>query len=256
MIHMASITLDKKEWLKHLGQFGESVNDLKLILTESKLSYSVGFQTHYLSVTQTYPQSVKKTGDIHISSLDKVCAFLKKCEGLVTLKQMVNGKTLYISSGNFKMQLPVTDCKSTQMIPTYERLVKKAEKSMWESFGQDDYTLHGKVEMKEILKLASLKRLMDKNADFVVVANADSEELSVSAGKQHTVKLFASSKLIDVEGPKHSLTSNYGPWLLPCLSLVDNTLQSTIHFGMATGLVVQQSTDVCERLLIIIDQEE
>ena len=112
------------------------------------------------------------------------------------------------------------------MIPTYERLVKKAEKSMWESFGQDDYTLHGKVEMKEILKLASLKRLMDKNADFVVVANADSEELSVSAGK------------------------------LPCLSLVDNTLQSTIHFGMATGLVVQQSTDVCERLLIIIDQEE
>ena len=69
---MASITLDKKEWLKHLGQFGESVNDLKLILTESKLSYSVGFQTHYLSVTQTYPQSVKKAGDRYISSQDKV----------------------------------------------------------------------------------------------------------------------------------------------------------------------------------------
>ena len=82
------------------------------------------------------------------------------------------------------------------------------------------------------------------------------DDYVISTGKQHTVKLFASSKLIDVEGPKHSLTSNYGPWLLPCLSLVDNTLQSTIHFGMATGLVVQQSTDVCERLLIIIDQEE
>lgn len=255
---MASITLDKKEWLYHLGQFNGSMNDLKISVLDSPvcIGYSAGYQTHFIKVYQAYPEAKAKAGNLTISNLDKVCAFLKKCSGNVTLKQIDKGQTLYVTSGSLKMNLPLTDMKSTQLVPTYEKLVKKAKDANWEKFGMDVYTLHGRTEMADILKLATLKTLVSSDSDFSVSANADSKEISVAAGKAHDVKIFATSALSDANGPKTTVKSSFGPWLLPCLGLIDASMTSRVHFGEASGLVIEQSGTNVKRLLIIIDQQE
>lgn len=255
---MASITLNKSEWLHHLGQFNSSMNDLKISVFESPvcIDYSAGYQTHYINVSHSYPDATAKAGTLLISDLDKACAFLKKCSGDVTLKQVNNGSTLYLTSGNLKMNLPITDIKSAQLVSTYHKLEKKAEESNWEKFGLDVYTLRGKSSLRDILKLATLKGLVDSDSDFSISANATSGEIIVAAGKAHDVKMFATSALADAEGPKTTVKSNFGPWLLPCLSLINTNLNSRLHFGEATGLVVRQADNVTKRLLIIIDQQE
>jgi len=254
---MASITLDSKEWLKHLGQF-DGINDLKIHVSEpSTLSYSVGYQTHYFTVKEEYSDKVvTKGGEIVISDLEKTCAFMKKCKGGVTLKQMSNGKTLYVTNNSLKMQIPVTDCKSTQLVPIYEGLVKKAEKNMWQSFGNDTYTVHGNAELADMLTLSSLKKLIGTGSDFYISANAESGEISITAGKEHNVKLYATTKLNDAEGPAYTVRSNYGSWLLTCLAYIEAGTQSKVHFGAATGFVVEQTGEKKKRLLVIIDQEE
>tara|TARA_R100000152_G_C6759493_1_gene183437 strand:+ start:157 stop:918 length:762 start_codon:yes stop_codon:yes gene_type:complete len=253
---MAKMTLDSKEWLKHLGQF-DGINDLKVHLTApSTLSYSVGYQTHYFTVSEDYDNAIEKSGEITVSDLEKVCAFLKKCSGDVTFKQLSNGKTLYIANDSLKMQIPVTDCKSTQLVPIYEGLVKKAEKNMWQTFGNDTYTVHGKAELADMLKLSSLKKLINSGSDYFITANAESGEISINAGKEHNVKLYATTKLNDAEGPAYTVRSNYGSWLLPCLAYIEAGTESEVHFGAATGFVVEQKGDKKKRLLIVIDQEE
>ena len=253
---MAKAILDSKEWLKHLGQF-DGINDLRLHLTSpSTLAYSVGYQTHYFTVTEEYDGAVLNSGQITISDLEKVCAFLKKCSGDVTLKQMSNGKTLYIANDSLKMQMPVTDCKSIQLVPIYEGLVKKAEKNMWQSFGNDIYTVHGEAELADMLKLSSLKKLINTGSDYYITANAESGEISITAGKEHNVKLYATTKLTDAEGPAFTVRSNYGSWLLPCLAYIEDGTKSKVHFGAATGFVVEQMGEKKKRLLVVIDQEE
>ena len=255
---MASITLDKGEWLHHLGQFNSSMNDLKISVFESPvcIDYSAGYQTHYINVSHSYPDATAKGGTLLISDLDKACAFIKKCSGDVTLKQVSNGNTLYLSSGNLKMNLPVTDMKSTQLISTYQKLEKAAEESNWEKFGLDVYTVQGESNLRDILKLSTLKGLVDSDSDFSISANVKSGELVVAAGKAHDVKMFATSAFTKATGPKTTVKSNFGPWLLPCLSLIDTDMNSSIHFGEATGFVVHQADAVTKRLLIIIDQQE
>ena len=255
---MAHMTLDKKAWLSHLGQFDSNINDLMLTIYDKPvcLGYAVGYQTHFYRVYQQYKDAAIKEGVIHISDLDKVCAFLKKCYGDVTIKHAKGGKTLYVTGGNLKMNLPIMDLKSSKLVPTYEKLVKAAEESDWDAFGNDTYTLYGKTQLSDILKLSGLRNIVKNNSDFVVSADATSNEIAISVGKTHSTKLFANGEIKDAEGPKHAVTSNFGPWLLPCLGLVDPTMPTRIHFGDATGLVVRQADNMVKRLLIIIDQQE
>jgi len=255
---MAQMTLDKKEWLTHLGQFDSNMNDLNVnvMVNPTCLGYSAAYQTHFLKVYYHYPDAPAKEGTLNISDLGKTCAFISKCAGPVTIKQIKGGKTVYITSGKMKMNIPVTDMKSSQLVPTFEKLVAKAEKSEWASFGQDTYTLKGKTQMTDILKLATLKSIVNKDSDYKLTADADSSELTISVGKAHDVKLFATSELREAEGPKHSVSSSFGPWLLPCLGLVNPKMVSRIHFGDSVGLVVRQSDNMVKRLLIIIDQQE
>ena len=254
---MPTLVLDKDELLSHIGQFPQNINDLRLDLSEDTqvMTYAVGYQTHYLRVKKTLSSGIEKAGSIIISDLDKLVAFVKKCKGQVKLKQMSNGKTLYVSCGNLKMNLPITDCKSTQMLPNFDKLVKNAEADNWRSFGVDNYDVHGITNLKDFNSISSLKRLIANNSDFKITANADAGEISVAVGKEHDVKIFATSTLDDSEGPVHSVYSNFGPWLMPCLGLVSPS-PAKVHFGQATGLVVEQEGSNEERLLIIIDQQE
>lgn len=254
---MPTLVLDKDELLSHIGQFPQAINDLRLDLSEDNqvMTYAVGYQTHYLRVKRTLSTGIDKAGSIVISDLAKLVTFVKKCKGQVKLKQIANGKTLYVSSGNLKMNLPITDCKSTQMLPNFDKLVSKAEESDWRSFGMDNYEVHGTANLKDFNSISSMKNLIANNSDFKVTANAEAGEISVAVGKDHDVRIFATAELDDSEGPAYTVYSNFGPWLMPCLGLVSPSA-ATLHFGQATGLVVEQEKSNEERLLIIIDQQE
>ena len=254
---MPTLKTEKEELLNHIGQFPQNINDLRLDVSEDTqtMTYAIGYQTHYLKVKRTLSTGIEKSGSIVISDLAKLVTFVKKCKGQVTLKQIANGKTLYVSSGNLKMNLPITDCKSTQMLPNFEKLVTKAESVDWNAFGVDKYEVHGIADLKDFKSLSSMKNLIANNSDFKVTANAEAGEVSVAVGKEHDVKIFATTELTDSRGPAHSVYSNFGPWLMPCLGLVSPS-SATLHFGQATGLVVEQEKANEERLLIIIDQQE
>ena len=257
---MASITLDKKTWLKHLGQFQSNINDLCLIVYEnpSCLGYGVGYQTHFYRMFEQYPDASNvKAGKLEVSDLAKVCTFLKKCDGMVTMKQTSGGKTLYVYQGNLKLSMPVTDIKSNKIVKNYEALVKSAQEDDWDSFGADDYKVSARTKLAEIIKLSGLSSLVSKNADYRVSVDTDAGEISVSMGTQHDTKVFAVSHLSDIDAASgnHEYHSSFGPWLLPCLSLVNPNMTSRIHFGENTGLVVRQTSNTVQRLLIIIDQQ-
>jgi|19_taG_2_1085344.scaffolds.fasta_scaffold00087_20 hypothetical protein len=259
---MAQITLDSKEWLAHVGQFSDVISDLVINVfeTPNAIGYSAGYQTFFLNVSRAYPDAKAKAGPLTFSDLTKACAFLKKCSGDVTIKQVKNGSTLYLASGSFKLSLPVTDSKSQQLVKTYAKLVKEAKGNKWKTFGADTYTVHGRTKMSEILKLASLKNIVTKyGADYSVTMDVENEEISASAGKTHDAKIFASSTVTDVTLEKKGIKtvkSNFGPWLLPCLGLVDGGTTCRFHFGDASGLVIEQTETNLKRLLIIIDQQE
>ena len=259
---MAQITLDSKEWLSHLNQFGDVINDLVIDVYEkpNAIAYAAGYQTFFLSISRAYPDAKAKAGQLTFSDLSKACAFLKKCKGDVTIKQVKGGSVLYMQNSTFKMSLPVTDSKSQQLVKTYSKLVKGAKESNWKKFGADNYTVHGRTSMGEILRLASLKNIVTTyGADFTIHIDVEGGVLSASAGKKHDARIYASTDMTDITLDKQGITSvqsNFGAWLLPCLGLVDGDITCRVHFGDASGLVIEQTSTDLKRLLIIIDQQE
>ena len=114
--------------------------------------------------------------------------------------------------------------------------------------------------MTEVLKLASLKGIVTKyGADYSITIDVEAEEISAAAGKNHDAQIFAASTITDITLEKKgikSVKSSFGAWLLPCLGLVDEGTTCRIHFGDASGLVIEQTETDLKRLLIIIDQQE
>lgn len=252
---MARITLPKRDWQKHLGQFQGNVNDLSLIIYDNPvcLGYAVAYQTYFYKMFQQYPGVKVKPGRINISDLSKVNSFLKKCDGDVTIRQADGGKTLYIINGNLKMTLPIMDILSDKIVTNYEKLIDTAVEDDWQTFGGNVHELSATTKLTEILRLSGLTNLVNKNSDYVISANQS--EISVSVGKQHDTRMFAVSKLEDADGPNHTLEASFGPWLLPCLSLVDANMKSKIHFGDQCAIVIRQTNESVQRLLIIVDQQ-
>ena len=252
---MARITLPKREWQKHLGQFQGNVNDLSLIIYDNPvcLGYAVAYQTYFYKMFQQYPGVKVKPGRINISDLSKVNSFLKKCDGDVTIRQADGGKTLYIINGNLKMTLPIMDILSDKIVTNYEKLIETAVEDDWQTFGGNVHELSATTKLTEVLRLSGPTNLVNKNSDYVISANQS--EISVSVGKQHDTRMFAVSKLEDADGPNHTLEASFGPWLLPCLSLVDANMKSKIHFGDQCAIVIRQTNESVQRLLIIVDQQ-
>ena len=93
---MATLEIDRDELLSHISQFSQNINDLRIDLSADNqmMSYSIGYQTHYLRVKRTLTSGIDKAGLLIISDLAKLVTFVKKCKGQVKLKQISSGKTL------------------------------------------------------------------------------------------------------------------------------------------------------------------
>ena len=249
--------------LKHLSAVNDAVKDLKIEVKGGEnpsLSYSFAAMTHYLEVTDDIPEAVvKNDGELIFSDIPKKIAFLKKSKGDVVVKQMLNNR-LSIASGKKKITIPCFEVNSSQLVGKYSRLLDAGEKSGGVQFSTAVLSLGARFNMKEIKDIASMGKLIPKDAEYKVQANATENEVMVKVSKGGNASLFATADLEDTEGGEGTITSSFGHWLLPCLMMM-NDGKAKMYMGDGTPLILNQGVDEnhdggFSRTLVVIDQED
>jgi|TARA_R110002020_G_scaffold197254_1_gene398314 hypothetical protein len=251
---MSKAVLESKEWLNLLGSIGERMEDVKLVLNKSgTIEYDAAHSSHYIHYKGTYPDAVKESGNLVFTDLKKAKTFLKKCKGNVTIQQ--SATRLSLKSGTMKMTLPILDCKSTQLAPTLAKLTLKAKNGKWGTFGRGVFTTHGETDFSDLIDGANIAKSLSADADFLIKANADEKELVLHAFKKGGAAIICTATIENAQGPNHTVSSSFGPWLLSCLSILNPKVKSTFHCGDSTVLAVEQSGEGWERTIVVIDQQ-
>lgn len=263
---MPLVTLNAKEWLKHLvplielpdvviryGYGGGTGKGIEY--PAESIEYTVAFNTHYYNCSEVYPTGIQGAGSLTFSDIPKAVAFLKKCKtDDVTIKNS-HGNRLMIQCGRKKMSIPCYDSITQQKVPTFQNLVNEMKKPAYAKecsyFGGVALTQGGEIRMNDILDIASLGKLVAKDSDFEVKMNQQEGEFAVKAFKTNSTSMFVSTELSFGEGADGTVTSNFGAWLLPCLNLLDKDIDTNVNMGNGTVLVAQQAN----KLLVVIDQE-
>ncbi len=251
---MGKAILSSKEWLSLLGSVGERIEDVKLVLNKSgTMEYDVAHSSHYIHYKKTYPKAVKESGHLTFTDLKKTKTFLKKCKSDVTIQQ--SATRLSLKCGSMKMTLPILDCKSTQLAPTLSKLTLNAKNGQWGSFGRGTFTTHGETSFSDLIDGANIAKSLSADSDFLIKANADEKELVLHAYKQGGAAIICTATIENAQGPNHTVSSSFGPWLLSCLSVLEPNIKSTFHCGDSTVLAVEQSGEGWERTIVVIDQQ-
>ncbi|MAR83897.1 MAG: hypothetical protein CMF55_03795 [Legionellales bacterium] len=230
------------------------MEDVKLVLNKSgTIEYDAAHSSHYIHYKGTYPDAVKESGNLVFTDLKKAKTFLKKCKGNVTIQQ--SATRLSLKSGTMKMTLPILDCKSTQLAPTLAKLTLKAKNGKWGTFGRGVFTTHGETDFSDLIDGANIAKSLSADADFLIKANADEKELVLHAFKKGGAAIICTATIENAQGPNHTVSSSFGPWLLSCLSILNPKVKSTFHCGDSTVLAVEQSGEGWERTIVVIDQQ-
>jgi len=255
---MAEVRMKGAILLKHLSAVNDAVKDLKIEVKGGEnpsLSYSFAAMTHYLEVTDGIPEAVVKSdGELIFSDIPKAIAFLKKSKGDIVVKQMLNNR-LSITSGRKKITIPCFEVNSSQLVGKYSRLLDACEKSGGVQFSTAVLSLSAQFNVKEIKDIASMGKLIPKDAEYKVQANATENEVMVKVSKGGNASLFATADLEDAEGDEGTITSSFGYWLLPCLMML-NDGNTTMYMGNGTPLILNQGVPNNTRTLVVIDQED
>ena len=154
---MAAVTMKAAILLKHLSSVSDAVKDLKIDVADNlsfleaggvpTLSYSFAAMTHYLEVTEEIPDAhVKSGGSLLFSDIPKSIAFLKKCKGDVTVKQLMTNR-LSFASGGKKMTVPCFEVNSSKLVGKYENLIKACEASGGTQFATATLSLSAQFNM-------------------------------------------------------------------------------------------------------------
>jgi len=247
---MVEFTINTKQAQSFFSSFGANVDDLEIVVSSLTLEATIAFHTHYFKKSCTLDGNVKTAGMLKISELSKVCQFIKTVKtDNVTLKQTGSGKTLYVIAGTSKLQLPVNaTIISHSRVHLVKKMLDKTIASKWESFNNKELTIRGEIEVDDLMAITKMKGILNKPS-FKIFANAEEKEFCVKAGKNHEARLFTSTVLTNPVGPNKTIESNFGPWLMTTLSLL-NGGEATVHMGEATPLIVRQNDD----LLIVVNQ--
>ena len=259
---MPHVTLNAKEWLKHLvplielpdvviryGYGGGTGKGIEY--PAESIEYTVAFNTHYYNCSEVYQTGVQGAGSLTFSDIPKAVAFLKKCKtDDVTIKNS-HGNRLMIQCGRRKMSIPCYDSITQQRVPTFHNLVSTMTDNGHQTFGNAVLSQSGTISMNEVLDIASLGKLVAKDSDFEVKMNQQEGEFAVKAFKTNSTSMFVSTELSEGHGTDGTVTSNFGAWLLPCLNYLDKDTDTFVHMGNGTVLVAEQE----DKLLVVIDQE-
>jgi len=248
---MGYLRLNAKDWLGHLVPLMD-VKDVVINYADGKLAYDIAHSTYYYQVDEEIPSDcVNGSGSLTFSDIPKAVAFLKKCKNdQVTIKNS-QGNRLMIQCGNKKMSIPCFDSVTAQRVSSFKNLVSAMTNSGYVTFGSVTLSQRGSIVMNDILDIASLGKLVANDSDFEVKMNQKEGEFALKAFKTNSTSMFVSTTLDDGDGSDGTVTSSFGPWVLPCLNLLSKDITSNVYMGSSTVLVIEQE----DRLLIVIDQE-
>jgi len=253
---MGYLRLSAKDWLRHLVPLMD-VKDVVINYADGKLAYDIAHSTYYFQVDEEIPivhgiyDFMSGRGSLTFSDIPKAVAFLKKCKNAqVTIKNS-QGNRLMLQCGNKKMSIPCYDSVTAQRVSSFKNLVSGMTQSGHQTFGNASLSQNGTIVMNDILDIASLGKLVANDSDFEVKMNQTEEEFALKAFKTNSTSMFVSTSIDNGEGIEGTVTSSFGPWILPCLKLLAKDVPSNVYMGNATVLVIEQE----DRLLIVIDQE-
>jgi hypothetical protein len=248
---MAKFTGDNKSLTKFLEGFGKDLQDIALRVTSDRLEAAVGKRTHYLRRRLNVKDG--EEGTISISDLPKVISFLKATKvGDVIIQQMERASSLHLSCGNSKLQVPTsTYLHSQSELPLIEKLIKKSEANMWQSWDKFPMNYHGHVNGIDFDTASKFSKVI--TGKFTCKTEFDtSGTFIIRAGNKVKGKMFVKLPMTNVEGGGNSATSTFAHWLPTLLeSVPEGTL--LLHTGDNTILVIEQPET--GYLLVIMDQD-
>ena len=137
---MAEININKKELLKFITSFGKDIEDMRIDLqSNNTIKVEIAFISHYIRKVLSIDGDVVKAGAIEISDLPKVIQFIKATKtDTIKLKQTASGKTLYVTAGSSKLQLPSSNTiVSNSKVPILTKLIEKADYRIKWPFKED-----------------------------------------------------------------------------------------------------------------------
>ena len=248
---MNEFTANRKALIKFLPLFGKELDDITLRIKGDEIEGAVGHITHYIRARMPIENGIGST--VTTSDVQRLMTFLKASnDDNVTFSQSAIGKTLHISCGNSKLQMPSsTYVKSQREVGLVERLVAQSESNLWTkwvSFPLDYSASFNTGEAAPVIQMAKI--VGDKLSCKTNFSVADNE-MVVHAGKSVKAKMFVRVPLINAAGPKYtSAQANFGPWL-PFLFDCLPAGEVDIHTGDDTVMVFKQGDDF---LLVLMDQ--
>jgi hypothetical protein len=249
---MNEFTTDRKQLLAFLASFGKDLEDLNIRISEDEIEAVIGQMTHYLRARLSVTDGTQ--GGVTISDLKRLVTFLKACSSeYATIAQAAGGKTLHVTCGNSKLQLPSsTYVRSQREVGLIERLVQKAQDGMWTKWVNFPLNYSALVATAHFAPVTQMVKVIGDKLSCRTEFSADDGELAIRAGKGTQGKMFVRIPLTDATGPNNSANSTFGYWLpslLTCLPEGD----ITIHTGEDTVMVFQQESSGF--LLIVMDQD-
>tara|TARA_R100001163_G_scaffold65802_1_gene65028 strand:+ start:7230 stop:7982 length:753 start_codon:yes stop_codon:yes gene_type:complete len=249
---MTKITVARKDLLDYLSFFGKGVTDVRMSCSGNRITVEVGFANYYLR-KQLLGVTVHDEGIIHIALLEKAIAFLKASkQENVTLRQTAETKPLHIETGGNKLQLPSTDdIISAAKTVVIRNLLEKSSANGWGSFAGDELNVHGDVRTKDLIALAGMKGVLNKDSLYKLRVHCGEGEFGIVAGKAASGRLFTVLPFTDNDGPNATVETHFGDWLPLCLKYLDDG-KARLHMGDSTLVIFEQQNT----LLMIVNESD
>ena len=234
---LTQVVVNTKAFNGLISTFGEGVNDLLITIGDMKIDCAVDVATHYCSKSMPVVLTdgfTYKPGELYISDLHKVSAFLKTCkEELTTIRHV--GDNLTIVNGNDTFTTP-----THKHIMSYVTVAKAREAIMsgknndWTKLGRAELQCHGTLNSVEFDGIASMMKVTGKDAP-VRVTIADGE-MTITAGSKRGARI---NRTIPVDVKESSqVTETIFSSDLPKLLSAMPTGEIIFHMGNKSALVM------------------
>tara|TARA_R110002020_G_scaffold9276_10_gene36664 strand:+ start:834 stop:1589 length:756 start_codon:yes stop_codon:yes gene_type:complete len=247
---MVQFTIENKKLSEFITGFGKDLNDIVFRVQDDSVESAVGKDTYYLRKRVTVSDTDK--GEIPVSNLTKLLAFLKACKtGDVTLTFRGGAGSIHVACNNSTLQLPTsTYLQSQQQLPLIERMVNLSEESMWQKWADFPLDCHGTVIGDDLQPATQFDKVI--GGKFSCRVEFDANEIVIRAGSKVKGKMFVRAAVVDGKIKGEATQSSYAYWLPALLSTTPSGSLS-IHTGDETVLVIEQPET--GYLLVIMDQD-
>lgn len=252
MRRMPSFEADRKTLIGFIDTFAKGIDDIVLRVESGTIIAAIGQLTHYLR--KGTPCTSDDEGKIYVSDIARFLAFLKSVTSAeVTVTQRGRGRPLHVKGGKSNLELPTsTYIASDSDVGLIEKIVKKAEESMWTSFASASLPAEATVDGADLYPLAKATKVIGNLFTCKAEFRPKDNDFTVMAAKKSKGKMFVNAEAQMISGDKESYVSHFAHWLPDLLGTVPNQ-EVTIHMGENAPLVIRGPND--DYLLIVFDQE-